>query len=165
MSNCLYRHFNSAGRLLYVGISCRVLSRTREHIKSAKWSDEIARIDIEHYSSREAVVAAEKSAIIAERPLFNIVHNKHVRGQKAPSRELVEKPVAVIKPNRKQSFSIKRADHALDCCNIDELDELDDDSQLAYVWCLTHQKYESHYIPLDYIRDGGVFVKRGHSQC
>jgi hypothetical protein len=37
--------------------------------------------------------------------------------------------------------------HVLDTGQIDSLDEEDDDSQLALVWCESHQKYEWHNIP------------------
>lgn len=36
------------------------------------------------------------------------------------------------------------AKHELWCWEVDSLDETDDESQLAYVWCETHQKYEWH---------------------
>jgi hypothetical protein len=32
----LYRHFDSAGKLLYVGISNEVLGRTKDHVKGAR---------------------------------------------------------------------------------------------------------------------------------
>ena len=50
--------------------------------------------------------------------------------------------------------------HELNAYEIDELDELDDDSQLALIWCETHQRYESHYINLDYVRHGGYLTVR-----
>jgi hypothetical protein len=37
--------------------------------------------------------------------------------------------------------------HRLDCSEIDEPDEIDEDCQMALIWCLTHRKYESHSIP------------------
>lgn len=46
--------------------------------------------------------------------------------------------------------------HQLDCGLIDDLDEIDDGHQLAWVWCLTHKKYEWHSIPLDNVRLGGI---------
>jgi hypothetical protein len=50
--------------------------------------------------------------------------------------------------------------HELDTGEIDELDELDDDSQLALIWCCTHRRYESHYIPLDLIGSGAIVTRR-----
>jgi hypothetical protein len=35
--------------------------------------------------------------------------------------------------------------HDLDYAEIDDLDEISGDEQLALIWCGTHQKYEWHY--------------------
>lgn len=40
--------------------------------------------------------------------------------------------------------------HVLDCSRIEEFDELNDDTQLCWVWCRTHKKLEWHSLPLDY---------------
>jgi hypothetical protein len=36
--------------------------------------------------------------------------------------------------------------HDLDCDDIDDLDEISGDQQLAFVWCHTHKRYEWHMI-------------------
>jgi hypothetical protein len=36
--------------------------------------------------------------------------------------------------------------HVLDEDEIDELDEISGDEQLSLVWCITHQKYEWHWL-------------------
>lgn len=43
------------------------------------------------------------------------------------------------------------SEHVLDCSRIEEFDELNDDTQLCWVWCLTHEKLEWHSLPLDYV--------------
>lgn len=48
--------------------------------------------------------------------------------------------------------------HDLDYSEIDELDEIDGDEQLALIWCNTHRKYEWHSIDRDLI--GGGSTKR-----
>lgn len=48
------------------------------------------------------------------------------------------------------------AEHVLNCDNIEEWDELNDDSQLVWVWCETHKKYEWHSVHLDYAQGGGI---------
>lgn len=50
--------------------------------------------------------------------------------------------------------------HELCADHIDSLDEIDEDSQLSYVWCNTHQRYEWHHIHLDYVRYGGSLTVR-----
>lgn len=37
--------------------------------------------------------------------------------------------------------------HLIQCDEIDELDEISGDQQLAYVWCVTCRKYESRWLP------------------
>lgn len=43
------------------------------------------------------------------------------------------------------------AKHELWCDEIDSLDEIDGDDQLALVWCEKHQKHEWHNLPRDVI--------------
>ena len=75
MRTTLYRAFDGAGDLLYVGISLRPLRRLAEHSKSAPWSHLVARIDLENFNSRADALAAERRAILRERPLRNIAHS------------------------------------------------------------------------------------------
>jgi hypothetical protein len=70
----LYRHFAADGRLLYVGISVNVIWRIGTHQERSHWFRSISRIEIEHFDSRDAALAAEKTAIRAEKPLFNVQH-------------------------------------------------------------------------------------------
>lgn len=69
----LYRHFDAAGRLLYVGISLNALQRLLEH-DQAPWFDEIVRVEISRYPTRLAALAAERQAIRGEGPAHNIMH-------------------------------------------------------------------------------------------
>lgn len=71
----LYRHFDTKGLLLYVGISLRAIHRQHEHAKSKDWFAKIANITIEEFPDRDSAIEAEKKAIIHERPLYNVVHN------------------------------------------------------------------------------------------
>ena len=72
----LYRHFDKDGALLYVGISCNAITRLKQHEHDSGWAAEIARVDIEHFASREEALAAERAAIKNERPKHNVVHNR-----------------------------------------------------------------------------------------
>jgi hypothetical protein len=67
----LYRHFNSDGVLLYVGISLSSVYRLSQHRDVSPWYDEISRVDIEKFSCREDALHAERHAIIKEAPLYN----------------------------------------------------------------------------------------------
>jgi len=71
----LYRFYDAGGRLLYVGISLSALKRAAEHRGDKDWWSDVARMDVTHYPTRTEAAAAERSAIIAEGPLHNVVHN------------------------------------------------------------------------------------------
>jgi predicted GIY-YIG superfamily endonuclease len=73
----LYRFFDSADRLLYVGITVRLRERLASHETEKDWYGDIGTIRVEHFASRDAVLAAEKAAIQKEKPLHNIHHNGH----------------------------------------------------------------------------------------
>lgn len=71
----LYRQFNDAGILLYVGISINAFDRFRQHAKDKVWIDEVGSMTIERFSSRALALAAEAKAIVDERPKYNIAGN------------------------------------------------------------------------------------------
>ena len=68
----LYRHYNTTGVLLYVGISISAIRRLSQHSNQARWFNQIAMIKIEKFETREEAQFAEKQAIQNEAPLFNI---------------------------------------------------------------------------------------------
>jgi hypothetical protein len=69
---CLYRHFDASGTLLYVGVSLHVVVRLIGHRDTAHWFSQLARIEVEHYPTREAALVAEAEAIRTEKPRYNI---------------------------------------------------------------------------------------------
>lgn len=74
----LYRFFDADGVLLYEGITGRVpFKRLMEHVCEKPWAPEMARweLDPRVWMSEAEVLAAEKAAIIAERPRYNVAHN------------------------------------------------------------------------------------------
>jgi predicted GIY-YIG superfamily endonuclease len=73
--HALYRFFGEGGELLYVGITNNPTRRFAQHGVKRDWWHEVATIRMERHESREAVLAAERSAILAERPRYNVVHN------------------------------------------------------------------------------------------
>lgn len=68
----LYRHFDQAGKLLYVGISISAVGRLAAHAQRSRWTHLVARVEITKYPSRKAALIAEEVAIRDERPEFNI---------------------------------------------------------------------------------------------
>lgn len=72
----LYRHYDPAGDLLYVGITLSPLRRHEKHFAGAGWRHLIVRILIEPFASREQALQAEDRAIREEFPRFNKTHNR-----------------------------------------------------------------------------------------
>lgn len=71
----LYRLWNAAHELLYVGITDDPQTRWRAHRRQKSWWHEVAYQTFEHHNSRAELEAAEIVAIKAERPLYNIAHS------------------------------------------------------------------------------------------
>ncbi len=84
-SHVLYRHFGHDETLLYVGITNEPPVRLRAHRKASPWWDDVARTTYEAHPSREALKRAERAAIKAEHPLWNVVHNKTPRPAPKPA--------------------------------------------------------------------------------
>jgi len=75
MSQILYRFWNDADELLYVGVTMNFVDRMRTHRREQQWSSEITKITIERFETREDVLVAEKAAIVDESPRYNSQHN------------------------------------------------------------------------------------------
>ena len=71
----VYRHFDAAQRLLYIGSSANPFSRMANHEHLTEWATDIVTVTIEWLPSRQEALLAEWVAIQEERPIYNIVHN------------------------------------------------------------------------------------------
>jgi predicted GIY-YIG superfamily endonuclease len=71
----LYRLYNAADVLLYVGITDDLRARMGQHAREQDWWPEVARKTVALYDDREAADRAETLAVAAENP----VHNKAKR--------------------------------------------------------------------------------------
>lgn len=69
----VYRHFDASGVLLYIGMTNDPDQRFILHRYTARWYEFSDRCDIEWLDTRAEAVVAERDAIHAERPLFNII--------------------------------------------------------------------------------------------
>jgi predicted GIY-YIG superfamily endonuclease len=81
----LYRLFGPDGTLLYAGVSDDWTRRLRQHWQTKQWAGEILGVTLETYSDRVAVLAAERKAIRAEKPLYNIQHNHRQPAPEEPA--------------------------------------------------------------------------------
>jgi hypothetical protein len=92
----LYRHFDAAGQLLYVGISLNAIKRLDQHRAQARWFDRIARVEIEQFPTWEEAAAAEVKAIAEERPECNVKDNPQAPPPKAkPKPEPLDQSIGV----------------------------------------------------------------------
>lgn len=67
----LYRHFDAAGVLLYIGISGVPFLRLQQHKSASAWFKQITTITIQRFPNRIEAARAERAAIESEKPLFN----------------------------------------------------------------------------------------------
>lgn len=84
----LYRHYDAAGRLLYVGIADSLAKRDRQHSRLSQWQGDVRRTETEWFDRREDAATAEALAITSERPLHNVLWNNPDR-DKADVRAIV----------------------------------------------------------------------------
>jgi len=68
----LYRLFDDADALLYVGIGNRPSRRINSHRSLKRWWHQVARTEIEWHPTRTDAERAEAAAIRNEQPLYNI---------------------------------------------------------------------------------------------
>lgn len=68
----LYRFYDADDVLLYVGISVDPKTRDYQHARQSVWWPKAARKEVCWYDTWIEADAAEKAAIVAERPLYNI---------------------------------------------------------------------------------------------
>ena len=67
----VYRAFDDAGFLLYVGSTVNLASRMTAHRQSAAWYQFVADIGVETFHNRTSARASESEAILAEGAYFN----------------------------------------------------------------------------------------------
>lgn len=71
MKGVVYRAFAADGELLYIGATVNPGARLHAHGRDRDWWTEVASITLEHHASRDAAFAAERRAILGERPRYN----------------------------------------------------------------------------------------------
>lgn len=71
--SCVYRLYDAAGDLLYIGISTNPLGRISQHRSKRPWGKEIVRDEVEWFDGREAAKDAERWAIHFENPRHNLM--------------------------------------------------------------------------------------------
>jgi len=92
----LYRHFNENGILLYVGISLKWTSRTKEHHRRSPWWRDVANITLQHFDTLKEARAAEKIAIDQEKPVHNKMRDFKAQKLPPPRHSLLWYPEPII---------------------------------------------------------------------
>lgn len=75
MSQTLYRFYDADGALLYIGVTMDPPVRWKAHADVKEWWATVRNIKMEPFETRTEVLAAERAAIKAERPRYNVIHN------------------------------------------------------------------------------------------
>ncbi|MFL4491491.1 GIY-YIG nuclease family protein [Streptomyces sp. VTCC 41912] len=70
----LYRVFDAAGKLLYIGISQNPDVRFGQHSQTKPWWPEVVDRKVEWHESRAEAAEAERAAIESEQPHWNLNH-------------------------------------------------------------------------------------------
>lgn len=91
MHTQLYRHFDESNSLLYVGISLSTFNRLSQHRDHSEWFKKVKNVTIEHFSTREEAMAAERTAIKSENPKFNIAMRKTMAEIEKEQKALTQK--------------------------------------------------------------------------
>lgn len=71
----VYKCFDSAGVLIYVGQSKSVMARLSQHQYLAEWFSAVQKIEAEAYESAKEAKEAEALLIRGHRPKFNVAMN------------------------------------------------------------------------------------------
>lgn len=72
----LYRFFDEAGELLYVGISGDPELRRTQHSKDKSWWPDVMDSTVEWFNNRDVALDREAAAIRREGPKYNVQHNR-----------------------------------------------------------------------------------------
>jgi predicted GIY-YIG superfamily endonuclease len=76
----VYRLYDAAGRLLYVGVTDHLRVRLGQHAKDKSWWPEVASRTIAWYGTRQEAEDAETKAIGEEKPIHNKVRRPRPKG-------------------------------------------------------------------------------------
>lgn len=75
----LYRAYDAAGHLLYIGIAVDWTHRWNKHRERSPWFGQVKSLSLETHPDRRSAQEAERAAIAAELPLYNRNHRGHVK--------------------------------------------------------------------------------------
>lgn len=109
----VYRFFNPAGTLLYVGVATWPPSRWKQHAREKSWWGDVADKTVTWYPTRVEAEQAEGVAINTEKPLHNDVIPLHGRTEPPPVSLTVRLPVDLYEYLRLRAFEERASMNAL----------------------------------------------------
>lgn len=68
----LYRLYDQADELIYVGVAVDPERRWKNHAVNSRWWPNVQRRSVEWHDDRPTALAAETRAIVAENPVYNV---------------------------------------------------------------------------------------------
>lgn len=68
----VYRFFDAAGQLLYVGVTADPHTRWMQHQRRSAWAASAEMVSLERYAYEDLALDAERYAIRTEQPLHNV---------------------------------------------------------------------------------------------
>ena len=68
----VYRYFDEAENLLYVGVTGDPYQRWTQHRRNQPWADEIDTVSLEQFAFADLAYAREREVIRAESPAYNV---------------------------------------------------------------------------------------------
>jgi hypothetical protein len=78
LPHTLYRMFDKSERLLYLGITKAFDARMYEHRRYQPWFELVDRIEREEFPDFKSARQAELVALLAESPIFNVMHASRI---------------------------------------------------------------------------------------
>lgn len=99
----LYRLYDAAGQLLYIGITNNPANRWRRHAQASLWWPKVASKDVEWHPDRQCALDAERRLIEAHHPPHNSNWNTgeikgRIYGEKYRAKQEKEKAELAANP-------------------------------------------------------------------
>lgn len=92
----VYRFYDTADALLYVGITADLGARWDNHARKKPWWPRVARRHVIWRDSRAKALAEESRAIAVEKPLYNVMGSENPPPRGDPNRPGTSAPAAGI---------------------------------------------------------------------